>query len=435
MTVAHPGEAPPKADGRPERVRTRLSVALALSSRLLGAGLQFLAGILVARIFPLELAGEYFTLVGASYVASAVLGIGLPWLAMAQVAGAGVEARDQDVLAWSLLLFSAGAVVVLGTIAGLGSRLVARLLGSLLLDRAVVLLGILLGGFVALTRTASESIKAAGHPNVGLLLDRSVVPALATVLVLLVGVTGTDRSRAHLHAIMLLAFGGAALVCVLFHAIYFRFRPGLPARGVLRELPGQYVIQLVDVSYFRLPVVLVGVHSLSSAASFGAAYSLTTVLNTLTYGLFAVYGPPLARAAAWPDRTQAKKILRGSRRLTAAIVVPVGVLLIIAARPLLQVYGADYRESANLLRILAVGTTVAGCFGLGPFVLAMTSRLWTGTLITGIGLVIVVLVGTIVPGSATAAAMAVAVAVTLVWRAGAANWVAEQGGTAEPLEG
>ncbi|HEX9932872.1 MAG TPA: polysaccharide biosynthesis protein, partial [Allosphingosinicella sp.] len=195
-----------------------------------------------------------------------------------------------------------------------------------------------------------------------------------------------------------LAFGGiglvlahlcslalTALLSVRLLARYYDLRllvrapiPADLARNVLLSgvalLPSNLSRRLlIDAPPLVLNVMLPGARGASAAGLFEIARKISTVPHIVRQAFQYVLGP-LSSAQASADRAQIAPLYRFASRVSTALVVPLGGLLVFAGADILSVYRPEVREALPLLWILVAARVLEAIVGPAATIVEMTGH-------------------------------------------------------------
>ncbi len=131
---------------------------------------------------------------------------------------------------------------------------------------------------------------------------------------------------------------------------------GLSAREVVRFASIDYVGALIGQSYWNLLPLLV--LSVLGAAANGTFYVAWTIATALWLVAFNFAWSLLVEGATAPHRVP--ELTRGVIVRCAAFTIPGVALLIVAAGPILRIYGSAYAVDASLLGLLALAAIPVG---------------------------------------------------------------------------
>ena len=154
--------------------------------------------------------------------------------------------------------------------------------------------------------------------------------------------------------------------------------PGALARDLLLSglalLPSNLSRRLlIDAPPLVLNLMLPGARGASAAGLFEIARKISTVPHIVRQAFQYVLGP-LSSAQARADRKQIAPLYRFASRVSTALVVPLGGLLIFAGADILSVYRPEVREALPLLWILVAARVLEAIVGPAATIVEMTGH-------------------------------------------------------------
>jgi O-antigen/teichoic acid export membrane protein len=386
--------------------------------------------IVIARHLGEEQFGDFIFGMSLSTVLLLVAGLGMQEMIGREVAK---DARRADDLVWNVAVIKAiGAVVVLLVIAA-----VVALQGRDLESAAAILIvsvGISFEYQAGTLYAVFDGRERQQYVATTLIVNRISTAAMGIA---------AAAAGASLVTIAVLFTAGSALGVVTAYWLMHRFVLQPRTRVVPREWGPLIrssvplgIMSLLGTVVFRTSVVLIGLIAAGSAAvgEYGAAYRLVEATLFIPTSFNVAVLPWFSRQ----DGRGAVPIARGFEmaiKTVLALVLPLGVVFAVFAEPLVQtLYGTEYAEAVEPLRILALLTVLWGVNTTVLTVLVSRNRPDLFTLPAVLGLVpLVVLSLVLIPaeganGAAIAASVAGAcVAVVAVVRTahllGRVSWV------------
>jgi O-antigen/teichoic acid export membrane protein len=199
--------------------------------------------------------------------------------------------------------------------------------------------------------------------------------------------------------------GGTALLVAVVNGLLFRrllfaegVRPQLPgSRRLARFSAGHTTVALTAwVPDFLVPLLILSYLDAAANAYYYAAWTVGFSCRLLAMNL----ANALTVEGAYAD-DPISTLLRSVIRLSVTILLPVMAVLLIAAGPLLSIFGVDYADrAAPLLRLFAISLVP---FTIATFVVAfdrVRGLFGTALAITGIGTVATIVLDVLlIPGS------------------------------------
>lgn len=360
--------------------------------RGLGAVASLLLNVVVARTMDIEAAGLFLLTISMMLFMSSVVRFGSDSVAIRLLSGPlrrsasgvdGAAAREVGSTGQgpSEVFTSLFYLVVLAFLASTALLALAAWLfgrGSWGTGPVVVALPVLTLLY-SLVFSLSNVGLAGGKVVVGL-TTRNVIGNLVTALILAVASVAVPRVT------LWPAYGSlaAGLVVAAIVAVYMFVVPtGLSLTGarladVLRL--ARFSVPYAVTSFFEQALLWGG--QLASAALLSSddiarLASAQRVAMVLAFGLMvvnSVIAPRFAAAHDEGDHAQVRRLYRRSLLLSAAIGVPLFVVLFTGAGPVMRMFGPAYGDAAGVLRILLVGQLINVVTGPATQRLLMTDR-------------------------------------------------------------
>ncbi|MHA6630808.1 lipopolysaccharide biosynthesis protein [Pseudonocardia sichuanensis] len=202
-------------------------------------------------------------------------------------------------------------------------------------------------------------------------------------------------------------------------------RPGEPvtARDLAGFVRADYAGNIFwQAAVFGLPLVVIALAGAEGAATYGVIWQIGFGLYLVAIGM----GKSMVTHAAG-DPTKAERARRGMERKALTLIVPAAVVIVVAAHPLLSLFGRAYAESGSVLLVLlalsaiphvvTASTTWAARIHRNGAVLVGLPAATSVCVITGT-VVLVPMIGVAGAGWAWLGTQSVAAAVILLLRAG-----------------
>lgn len=345
------------------------------------AGLIFLNGILLARLLGPREFGIYSIISATVALAATITALGLPTLITRQTAI--YVAREQ----WGLLkgfISKSQQWVLLSSL--VGGAMVVNLLFILIDEQHTIIhLGTLVVIFLLILIMALSFVRAAIlrglHWVISADFPELILRPFAMLIMLgacTLSIPKTDAAQALL---MQLAAASLAFMAGLW---IMRQRMPVEVSVVQPETAGPqwfvaalpfFGIALVGTLEGQVALYILGYRT--DAAQVGLFQVASQLVGLMTMGLVAVNMPlqPLI-ATAWAkgDRDTVQKLATHAVRVSTAIALTGGIILITLTEPLLQLYGQSYQAAAPALRILVIGQLFNASAGSCGLILAMTGQ-------------------------------------------------------------
>lgn len=357
--------------------RLKLDLLLGLAMRGAGAVSSFALLWLVARIFGVEVVGQYQLGLTTAVLASLFVSLGLDILLVRETgallrAGQHGDARAtylacrRHILRVGLpasLLFAAAAVPFSRWV--LGEPEVSLFL---LVLAPTVLLQALLKLGNALLRTQGKVLLSQSLEGVFFTTIAAVILALAWTL----GETGVELLPAIGYLI------GMVLATALSVTIANRQIAPWPAgESCLRISEGIPVVAAPIISQAGNWLMLLAVTTmlgLGDAGIYRVAFQVCMLFQLVNASFAIMAGPHLARAAAEPGLAGIRRITLTAGTIGLGLCLPLTVLGLAAPAWILGLFGEDFREGALALQILVVAQTINVALGPVGTALVMLRR-------------------------------------------------------------
>jgi O-antigen/teichoic acid export membrane protein len=357
------------------------NAAWTLALRIGQVGLEFLTGLLAARLLGASSYGAYaFALswVGLLGIPAAA---GFDRLLIREVA---IFLARSDWSAMRGILRRSNQIaallsILLASIAAGGAQALAGQNGSEM--KMALGLGMIIVPFVAIARIRQAALQGLGHVALGQLPEAILQPVV--LLLLFAGLFWvpdmfrTGPVAVGLHA---LAAGSACVVGV------WLLRRELPrdvasaspsyqtGAWLMRALPFVWILGM-NVIMMHTDVILLGLLDGSDAA--GVYRVANQVASLVAFPLTAVnmaFAPVIARTYA--DANHAKLQQQATKAARAILLMssPIALVLFLFGNPILLVFGNDFAAGSTALAILAGGFLVNAAMGTSGYLLIMTQH-------------------------------------------------------------
>lgn len=390
------------------------------SVKVAGAGLAFLVSLLFARTLGAEEYGVYTIAMALANILATVAMLGLPMLVVRSVA---VYSESGDwgrlkgiVLVGHGLPAMAGLALVAGGFAVSRWYYPPELTGVVGVALALVPL-LALNGVRAAVLRGFHWIITADTPD--LLVRPGLVLGLFYVVARQQGgvETAAEALSLQLAATVGALVLGAALLARVFPWSHWRAAPIYQSTAWRRASTVFWVAAVLTIVEGRLGTLLLG--WLAGARPAGLYQAAVQLVNLVSFGLVAVGLALQSRlAAAWSaeDRAGAQKLVRDATVAGFALALAFGLVLSLAARPLLGLFGEAFVDSEATLRVLVAGQVLNAMAGSCGVVLAMTGH--QADFLKGLVLALAVNLGlglVLIPGYAHLGAAMAATAGMVTW--------------------
>lgn len=358
-------------------VRSALQVLVVTAlAQLLALGLQ----VLVARLLgPAEFGVYGFVLAGLGLgLILAKFGLDTTLIRLvAQFAAAGDTARLRG-----LVRFARIAGLALGVVVGAGVAISAMKTAGMDAPelRLAAVLGAILLPFAALSELTAAALRGLRRVAVALTGDGLVRPLVAGATMLAIAAT-YRQSLTAVAALGAYLLGTAA--SLVFTSILLRREvpPGqftatrTDLRRYLRTSMSMMMASGILVAMYSLDTVMLGlIADTTSAGFYSVASRVAIVVLFVMNGAQMVVAPMLAAYAGSGSTEELRRVVRVLNGLSVAAAVPTSLFLAIAAEPVMELFGPEFREGAGALRVLAMSQLANVLTGPTGMVLSMTGH-------------------------------------------------------------
>ena len=382
VTVAAPapgflGEARERLQGE---ILYRGSLLLVANSVLL-ALFGFVFWALAARLYDVTAVGLFSGVSAAVVMLATVASLGLPNTMLRHLAGSG---EPRELLAAALVsVMTLGAGLCLAAVELLGPSLPADL--QLAEPAGGTGLLVALVALAAANAVTDAGLIAVRAPR--LVLIKNLAGSIAKVAVV-APLADLDTEG------LVLAFGAGTALSAGLGALLLWSRLRSPARrpGLLAAIrphlsfsAGNYLgVVLGILPLTVVPLIVLAELGPTIAASFAVAYLLVGFVNFIPSAAAQVLFAELSRGGE--SRTAQ---IRTALKAVYALLLPASAVLVAAAPLLLEIFGPDYADAADALRVLALGTLFTGGTYLVDVVLTGTDRVGPYVLMNGLNAALV----------------------------------------------
>ncbi len=295
------------------------------------------------------------------------------------------------------------------------------------------LLAVVLVPVVAITAARQGAMQGFGRVVLGRVPEAVVAPSLLLALCgVLFAARGHDFTATDAVAAAIVSFAVAAAIGALFlrrtlPAAVRQSTPIFQTELWLRLAVPLLALTIVQTLYAQSPTVLLGALGTSEDVGvYSVAAKVAGLLSFLLVAMMPALMPVVAELYARGDRDELQRVLTRSARIVLLASVPIAIVAIVFAGPILGIFGSSFEDGATALRILALGHIVNVCAGFPGIALPMIGDMRAAnTVMASAALANVALSVALIPpfgASGAAAAMAVSLAASNVGLAGALWW-------------
>jgi O-antigen/teichoic acid export membrane protein len=135
------------------------------------------------------------------------------------------------------------------------------------------------------------------------------------------------------------------------------------------------VLNLVMAANAQVGTIMLGAFSNArDAGVFNVAFRVTIFISFVMLAATYPLGPTVARLQAAGERLRVERTVVRAARLVLLVSLPVAVVLVLFATPILSIFGNGFGGGATAVRIMAIGDLVNVLTGFGGLVLVMSGR-------------------------------------------------------------
>ncbi len=331
--------------------------------RMAAAFLQFIATVWIGRTLEAEKSGDFFFWSGILMTLGQAAAFGLDGLALQQVPRLHEDSRALSRFLGPIrviaMLFS--ALLGLGCI---GYALIAQ--GDI--SRSVpwyLMLPLCMAG-IALCRINGETMKGMGHPMLAIMYRQFIAGAIFLLALLAMGggLTSETAMFGYAAAFAITGFLGPGGPGFKGLAPHFSL-PAVSqaARELKRGFPIFISAAFVAANYIIPLAILERYHNSESVAFLTTAYRLFMLFDLLALAIHSIAMPQLSRAGHAKDWALTAKVYRNSIK-NGLLVLGIPLLgSIVAAAPIMSMFGDSFVPAAPVLRAFLVFGAVSLLMG------------------------------------------------------------------------
>ncbi len=351
-----------------------------------GALIEAIAQPLYVWLFGLAAYGIYVVLWGAVNLTANLIDLSMTSALQRIVPAEDSAERVHGAVKFALLVSVIPATIVAAIVA-INAEAVAGLFSAASEDAArlpqsiaLFVWALPLWTFIEVATSAARARRAFG-PEIRLrIFWEQVARILFALGFFLVGAGGTGLMAAHLCSLAL-----TALLCLRLLGRYYDLRLLVRAR-IGGRLSGLVLVSgfallpsnlsrrlLIDAPPVALNLMLPGAAGASAAGLFEIARKISTIPHIVRQAFQYVLGP-LSAAQASVDRAAIGPLYHFASRVSTALVVPLGGLLIFAGADILSIYRPEVKAALPLLWVLVAARVVEAIVGPAATIVEMTGH-------------------------------------------------------------
>ncbi len=375
----------------------RFELLLGLAMRAAGAVSAFAMTWVIARMFGAETFGHFQLALATATILALVATQGLDRLI---VRSASADfAKEQAGAALNFFFQARNRQLLVSVPLAIIAWLVAEPIAIHILEEPEVTwhLRVLAPAIIALplVKACSSLLRAKGSVLVSQALDGVAYTTVAIVIIAALLLSGTAvasiaPSAAYLVGVSLVALAGLVLVR---KAMSFTNRDA----GRVPLASGLFIAAfsvLVALNDWLGLFLLTAFRDAAEAGIYRVGFQICLLFTLVNSSFALMAGPRLATAFDQNDAGAAWKTVRISSIMGIGIVAPLLLVIIFAAEPILSLFGEEFTQGADALRILAIGQFINVAAGPAGAALTMMKRervvlmIEIGTVIVCVGLLL-----------------------------------------------
>ncbi|MCU7836682.1 MAG: hypothetical protein KZQ83_15710 [gamma proteobacterium symbiont of Taylorina sp.] len=380
-------------------------VFFALFYRGIGVLLQFSVNLVIGQLFGARGMGIYHLYSSWMVILSDIASLGLPVLTMRRVAALKQQQSAQQIkLLVNRYLFLAilSCLIIYLPIMLMSSRISDVLLGNSQ-NHYILIYAVLAAVLFLIIRIVSETLKAMGLTNLGILAESAILPsALIVSLIILCAILSHASLSGGIESLL------ALHLLSLFFALsllYWWWQKKIQNEIKLEDKAGFLLIKnhqtshfnqklfshnfvkaiflkqstwfiwssmLLNVCFMNLPIlVLPHFASTEEIGLFGVAFRLVMLSTTILVSLSALFGPRFVSYYQQKNIKKLKQELHHSQWYSLAAYLPFFIIFTAFPEKILIIFGEEFLAAKNILFILAIAQLINSAAGLAGYFLIM----------------------------------------------------------------
>ena len=354
--------------------------SVSFAGRLFEYAVRFILGIVIARALGVEQYGLYTLGITVALIASNVAMLGLQ-VGMVRFLPPAIRQKDAPTIR-GILQICVGLPALVSLVLAAGLFLLASPIANLVFHDprlypvlCIVSLLIPLETLSFLAYTVTISYK---KPQYSVIANNIVVPLAKLILAvafLSVGYSTLGVLVAQVVASLIGMWMMLYFVNLLFslkHLIGYARRNSRQLLGY--SLPA-YLGWIVNTVRSSLTTIVLGVVGLTAGVGVFAAASRFSMIGSMFYlAIGNISTPIIADLHSNRQSIQMKAYYQTTTRWLLMFNLPVFLTSVLFAKPLLSIFGDDFTAGATSMMVLAIGTLVYTCTGVGANILDMTDH-------------------------------------------------------------
>jgi len=343
-------------------------------------GVRFFMGILIARILGSEDFGLYTLVLTIVAVSAGLALLGLP-SALVRYIALYANRRDGPGI-WGTLQVGIGVTTVLAVVMAVGLALLADPLayGLFHAPRLAPLLRwfSLLVPFLALVDILAAATRGFGRMEPTAVSKSIAQPIIKLALVLCVALVGLNASRV-LMAHFISVVASFAIILIFLNRSFTLRRPLGSGRREPKEMLKFSLPLHLDfmIATFRgnIQTFLLGaLNTLATVGIFTVASQINMIGQMYHAAIVTASMPIVSELYGQEERGKLARFYQTMTKWTFTLNLPLFIIVLVFAAPILSIFGEDYVDGALALTILAFGSLVNTGTGICGVVINMTGN-------------------------------------------------------------
>jgi O-antigen/teichoic acid export membrane protein len=376
-----------------------------LFGTLFAYAVRFALGILMARLMGAEQYGLYSLADTAFYVLVSLTMLGL-FYALIRYIPIFLSRQDEESL-WGTLQVGLGYSFIASVLAGSGLFIFAKPIAMMIFNelRLVPVLEVVAVAlpFGTLVSMLTAAIRGFNQLQYNVIAEDIFLSLIKLVLVAVFAIAGLNAVR----AMAAHALGTMATCLMLFFFLHRLFPLNRPWRMALRNpkemfkfSAPNYGSDLLSLFGGNLQTLLLGMlNTVSSVGIFTAAARINLIGTMFYSSVNASAEPIVSELHSKAEYQQLGHFYQSVTKWTLSVNLPLFVITLLFAKPILSIFGSDFIKGSVALIILSCGSLVDSGTGINAAIITMTGKSWLNIVNTSIWLTLqLVLSFLLVPG-------------------------------------
>lgn len=386
--------------------------------RLSASAMSFGIGVLAARLAGVSQYGAYAYAMSIVAVATVVATLGLDRLVIRAVATQEDTNRREvrGLLSWAQILGVAASIVIV-VIAAATWRFLSAMLDQPTQNALVA--SVLLLPLSVWIRVQQSALQGSERMIAGQLPESIVQPAVVALALIGLATVHKPVDSVQLVSVQTIGAATAGAVGLLMLRRVFP-RAASTASNVMRHrewavalIPFMLIGVLSIAANQADMLILGGLKGAEAAGVYAAAIRCAGLIGFVFASAGVAMAPSFAALHSRGEMELLQRLVTRSARYILLFTTPIAVLMIIAGRVILRIFGAEFAQGVTALRILSVGQWASAATGLVAFLLMMTGHARDVTVALAAGMIVNIALSVLlipqwgIDGAATAATLTV----------------------------